>query len=158
MLLAAGDKRSLMKPGIIFYGWQFSTKPGWHVLSGCSIDVPDTATRAGPHNGNAGRVGVLPHGSEVGEGLPERTTRMHTPCREITGQNADRAGSFGDSFVDLNVKASRRRNGAEQAGPPMRGISRVVGARPGEEIARKDGQRRERSAYLKRIESGCRSS
>ena len=54
-------------------------------------------------------VGDPPYGSEVGEDVPERTTRMHTPYREIMGQIADRAGIFGDSFVDLNVKASRGR-------------------------------------------------
>ena len=57
------------------------------MLSWPSIDVPDTATRAGPHNGDAGRVGDSPHGSEVGEGVAERTTRMHTLCRETMGQN-----------------------------------------------------------------------
>ena len=64
---------SLVYPGINFDGWQFSTKPGWHVLSG-SIDVTDTATRAGPHNGDAGRIDDPPHVSEVGEDVPERTT------------------------------------------------------------------------------------
>ena len=101
-----------------FYGWQFSTEPGWHVLLGRSIGVPDTATRRGPHEGDAGRVGDPPHGSEVGEGLPERTTRMHTPRRETTAQNAGRAGIVGDFFVDLNVKAPRGRDGAERADPP----------------------------------------
>ena len=62
------------------------------------------------------------------------------------GQNTDRAGIFGDSFVDLNGKASRRRYGAELADPPMPGVSDVEGARPGGENARKDGQRQERSA------------
>ena len=58
------------------------------------------------------------------------------------GQNTDRARIFGDSFVDLDVKASRRRNGAERADPPTPGVSGVEGARPGEETAWKDGQRR----------------
>ena len=129
-------------------------KPGWHLLSGCSIDAPDTATRAGPHNDNTGRVADPPRGSEVGEDAPERTTRIRTPCREIINQNADRAGIFGYSFVDLNVKASRRRNGVERADPPTTGVSGVERARPGEEIALKDGQRRERSADQKRIRSG----
>ena len=133
---------------------EFSTKPGWHVLSGRSIDAPDTATRAGPHNGNAGRVGEAPHGSEVGEDVPDRTTRMHTPCRETMGPNTDRAGIFGDSFVDLNAKASRGRCGAKRADPPTPGGAGTEGARRGEETARKDGQRRERSADKKRIGSG----
>ena len=124
------------------------------MLSGRSIDVPDTATRAGPHNGDAGRVGDPPHGSEVGEDVPERTTRMHTPCREPMAQNTDRAGIFGDSFVDLNVKASRKRYGAKRADPPTPGGSGVEGARLGEGIAREDGQRRERSADRKRIGPG----
>ena len=109
----------------IFDGWQFSTKPGWHVLSGRSIDFPDTATRAGPHNGNADRVAGPLHGSEVGEDVPERTTRINTPCRETMGQNAGRAGSFGDSFVDIKIKASRGRYGAERADPPTPGGSDV---------------------------------
>ena len=90
-----GGMRSLLYiPGIFFYGWQFLTKPGWHVLSGRFIDVLliDTATSAGPHNGDAGRVADPLHGSEVGENAPETTTRMHTPCRETMGQNTDRAG------------------------------------------------------------------
>ena len=45
---------------------------------------------------------------------------MHTPYRETVGQNTDRAGIVGDSFVDLSVKASRTRYGAERAGPPTR--------------------------------------
>ena len=87
---------------------------------GRSIDVPDTATRAGPHNGNAGRTADPPHGPEVGEGVPERTTRMHTPCRETMGQNTDRAGSFGDSFVDLNAKAPRGRFRRGGGTPPRK--------------------------------------
>ena len=70
------------------------------------------------------------------------------------GQNTDRAGIFGDSFVDLNVKASRGHYGAERADPPTPGISGVEGEHPGEETARKDFQRRERSADQKRIGSG----
>ena len=62
------------------------------------------------------------------------------------GQNTDRAGIFGDSFVDLNVKASPRRYGAERVDPPTPGVYGAEGARPGEETARKDGQKRERSA------------
>ena len=116
------------------------------MFSGRSIDAPDTATRAGPHNGNAGRVADPPHGSEVGEDVPARTTRIHTLCRETMSQNADRTGILGDSFVDLNVKASRGRHGAERADPPTSGVSGVEEARPGEETARKGGQRREISA------------
>ena len=63
------------------------------VPSMSQIDVPGTATRAGLHNGDAGRVGDPPHGSEVGEDVPERTTRMRTLCRESMSQNTDRAGS-----------------------------------------------------------------
>ena len=66
-------------------------------------------------------------------------------------QNTDRAGILLDSFVDLNVKASRGRHGAERADPPTPGGSGVAGKRPGEEIARKDGQRQERSADQERI-------
>ena len=124
------------------------------MLSGRSIDVPDIVTRAAPHNGDAGRVANPPDGSEVGRDVAERTTRIHTPCRETTGQNSGRAGIFGDSFVDLNVKASRGRYGAERADPPTPGGSGVEGAaRPGEETARKGGQRRERSADQERIGS-----
>ena len=116
---------------IFFYRRQFSSKPGWRVLSGRSINVPDTATRAGLHNGNAGRVADPPHASDVGEDVPERTTRMHTPCRETNmAKNADRAGIFGDSLVDLNVTASRRRNGAERTDPPTPGGFRRGGGTP----------------------------
>ena len=117
------------------------------------IHVPDTAARAGPHNGDAdgdaGRVGDPPHGSEVGEGVPETTTRTHTLYRETMAQNTDRAGIFGDSFMDLNVKASRGRHGAERADPPTPGGSGVEGECPGEETARKDSQRRRRSIRQK---------
>ena len=116
------------------------------MLSGRSIDVPDTATRAGPHNGDAGRVGDPRNGSEVIEDVPKITTQMPTLCRETMPQNADIAGIFGDSVVDLNVKASPGRHGAERADPPTPGGLGVEGGRPGEETARKDGQRRERSA------------
>ena len=124
------------------------------MLSERSIDAPDTATRAGPHNSNAGRVADLPRGSGVGEDVPDKTTLMQTLCRETMGQNTNRAGIFGDSFVDINVKASRGRYGAERAHPPTPGVSGVEGALLGEETARKDGYRRERSADQKRIESG----
>ena len=66
------------------------------------------------------------------------------------GQNTDSAGVFGDSFVDFKVNASRRRYGADRAGPPTPGDTGLEGARP----ARKDGQRREKSADQKRIRSG----
>ena len=122
------------------------------MLSGRSVDVPDTATLVGRHNGDADRVVDSPHELEVGLDVPERTTRMHTLCRETMGQNPDTAaGIFGDSFVDLNVKLWRRRYGAEQADPSTPGVSGVEGAHPGEETARKDVQRPERSADQKRI-------
>ena len=134
MLLAVRDMRhfSHICPGGYFFIDSSSQLSLGDVLSGYSIDVSDTATRAGAHNGDAGRVVVHPHGSGVGEDVRERTTRMHMLCREIMGQNTDRAEIFGDPFMYLNVKASRRRYGAERA-------------RPDEETARKDGQRRERS-------------
>ena len=87
-------------------------------------------TRAGPHEGDAGRVGDPPHRSEVGEDVPERATRMHTLCREIMAPNNDRAGTFRNSFVDLNIKASRGRHGAERADPPTPGGSDVEGNAP----------------------------
>ena len=71
---------------------------------------------------------------------------MHTLCLETMGQNTDRAGIFGYSFVDLNVKTSPGRHGAERADPPTPGGSGVEGGCPGKETVRKDGQRRERSA------------
>ena len=95
--------------------------------------------RPGPHNGDAGRVGDPPHGSEAGEDVPERTTRMYRLCRETMAQNTDRAGNFGDSFVDLNVKASHGRHGAKRADTLTPGGSGVKEERPGEETARKDG-------------------
>ena len=93
------------------------------------IDFPDTATRAGPHNGDAGRVGDPPHGSGVEEDVSERTTRMHTLCRETMAQNTYRTTIFGDSFVDIYVKATRGRHGAERADPPTPGGSGVQGGR-----------------------------
>ena len=66
-------------------------------------------------------------------------------------RNTDRAGIFGDSFVDLNVKASRVRHGTERADSPTPGVLGGKGKRPGEETARKYGQRRERSADQERI-------
>ena len=120
---------SLVYPRHIFYGWQFSTKPGWYVLSGRSIDVPNTDTRAGLHNDDTGRVGDPLHASEVGEDVPERTTRIHTPRRETMAQNTSRAGIFGHSYLDLHVETSRGRHGAERADPPTRG-SGVQGGRP----------------------------
>ena len=44
-------------------------------------------------------------------------------------QNADRAGFFGNIVVDLDIKASRRRNGAERA-EPRRGRCRRGGGTP----------------------------
>ena len=70
------------------------------------------------------------------------------------GQNTGRTEIFRDSFVDLNVKASRGNHGAERADPPTPGGSGVEGERPGEETAREDGQRRERFADQGRIRSG----
>ena len=102
----------------------------------------------------AGYIADPPHGSEVGEDAPDKSTRKYTPCRETMGQNTDRAWIFGYSFVDLNVKASRRRKGAERADPPTPRVSAEEGARPSEEIAWKCCQRRERSADQKRIGSG----
>ena len=89
-------------------------------------------------------MGDPPHGLEVAEDVPERTTRTHALCREAMGQKTDRAGIFGDSFVGLNVKASRGRHGAEQADPPTTGGSGVQGEHLGVETARKDGQEPER--------------
>ncbi|MEP2386610.1 hypothetical protein [Hyphomonas sp.] len=60
-------------------------------------------------------------------------------------RNTDRAGICGDSFVDLNGKASHGRHGAERADPPTPGGSDVQEKHAGGETARKDGQKRERS-------------
>ena len=76
---------------------------------------------------------------------------MHTVCRETNAQNTDRAGVLGDFLVDLNVKVSRGRHGAERVDPPTPGGSGVEGECPGEETAPKDGQRWERSVDQKRI-------
>ena len=48
-------------------------------------------------------------------------------------QNAHRAGCFGDLVVDLDVKASRRRYGAERADPRRRPLQ----ARRGHASAKK---------------------
>ena len=94
-------------------------------------------------NGDAGRRADPTHGSEVGKDEPEKNTRMHTLCRETMSLNTDRAGIFGVSFVDLNVKApcGRQVGGSSDAGH-LRGGGRT----PREESSRKDRQRRERSA------------
>ena len=65
--------------------------------------------------------------------------------------NIDRAGIFGDSLIDINVKASRGRHGADRTEAPTQGGSGVEGERPGQETAQKDAQRREKSADQKRI-------
>ena len=109
---------------VLSYPWVACAIGAFHR---CPRYVPDTATRAGPHNGDAGRVADPLHGSEVGEDVPERNTRKHTPCRETMGQNTDRAGIFRYSLVDLDVKASCRRYGAERADPPTPGGSGVGG-------------------------------
>ena len=57
--------------------------------------------------------------------------RMQTPCREITRQNTDEDGIFGDSFDDLNAKLLHGRYGADRADHPTLGGSGVDGARPG---------------------------
>ena len=52
--------------GIMVDRWQFSIKPGRHVLPGFSNYPPrseHTAVRAGPHNGDAGRVADASRGS-----------------------------------------------------------------------------------------------
>ena len=122
------------------------------MLSGRSIDAPYTATRAAPHNGDAGRVADPPHGSERTYRI-EPTESMHSVerpwAKTLTGQGFSEIPSY---LVNLNVKASRRRYGAEQADPPTRAID-VEGAHPGEETAREDGQRRERSTDQERIGS-----
>ena len=100
----------------------------------------------GLHNGNAGLVADSPDGSEVREDVTKRTTRRSKYCRETIAQNTDRARFFGDSFVDLNVKASHRCCRAERADPPTPRGSGLKGACPSEETARKGGQGRQRSA------------
>ena len=89
------------------------------------IDAPDIAARAGPHNGDAGRIVDSLHGSEVGESAPERNTRTHALCRDTTGYNTDRAGILRFLSIDLNVKASRRCYDAERVDPPTPGVSGV---------------------------------
>ena len=86
--------------------------------------------RRPPKNGDAGRVSDPPHGSEVGDDVPERTTRIHTLRRETMAYHTDMGEIFGDSFVDLNVKASRGRHGAERADPPTPGGSGAEGGTP----------------------------
>ena len=104
------------------------------MLSGSSIGVPDTATHAGPHSGDAGRVVDPPHGSEVGEDVPEEPRECIHSGKIPWAKPQPEQGSF----IYLNVKASRRRYGAERADPPMPGVLGVEGARPGEETARRE--------------------
>ena len=81
------------------------------ILGACAIgafhrSMPqiDTATGAGLYNGDASWVTDPLHGWEVGEDVPERPAPIHTPCRKTMGQNTDKAGSFGDSFVNINIQ------------------------------------------------------
>ena len=101
------------------------------MLSGRYIDVPDTATAAGPHDGEASRIGDPLHRLEVGQDVPEGITRTYTLCRETMNQTTDRAGIFGDSFVDINVKVSRGCHGAERVDPPKLNGSGVGAGRIG---------------------------
>ena len=78
----------------------------------------------------------------------KRTCRKE-PRTCIHSVERPKAGIFGDSFVDHNVKASPGRHGAERPNPPTPGGSGVEGERSGEETAWKEGQRRERSADKK---------
>ena len=90
-----------------------------------------TAVRAGPHNGDTGPVAGSPHSSEVGK----KHAKIYTisMAQTLPGHN-----SWGDSFVEFNAKASRRRYGAEQADPPKPVVcfKRGGGACHGEETAR----------------------
>ena len=89
-----------------------------------------TAVCAGPHNGETGRAADASHGSEIGGDEPENNTRRGTSCWDIVSQNVDTARFFGGIFVDFDVKASRRRYGAERADPPTPGVSGEGGGTP----------------------------
>ena len=101
-----------------------------------------TAACVSPHNGDVGRVADAPFGSEVGEDEPDINTGRRKPCRETMAENTGRARFFVNSFEYVNVKALRRRYGAERADPPTPGVSGEGEANPNKETARKGGQRR----------------
>ena len=82
-----------------------------------SLRPEHEASHAGVHYGDAGRVADPPHGLEVREHVTEKSREEIDPvgskCAEtLTGQDF-----FGDLIVDLDVKASHRRYGAERADP-----------------------------------------
>ena len=62
-------------------------------------------------------------------------------------QNTDKARFFGDSSIDLNLKASRRRYGTERADPSTLGVSGKGGARP---RRRNRTQRRSEAVEIRR--------
>ena len=85
------------------------------------------AAWAGLHKGGAGRIADTSRGSGVREDEQDTKTRRRTPCLQTTRQNAQRARVFGHLVVDIDVKASRKRYGAERADPR----SRLLEARRG---------------------------
>ena len=121
----------------------------------CYGGVPSMPQIADPHKGKAGRVVSPPDGAEVGKDVPERTTRTHAPCRETMGQN--RQGRDYRRFLRRSqrqgfARALRRlAGGSSDAGRFRRGGGTL---RRLKKNARKDGQRRERSADQKRIGPG----
>ena len=97
--------------------------------------VPDLSTnppRAAPHRVDSGRVADPPRvrGQRT---LTRKKTRRFKPCRRAMRPNPHRARFFVDLAVDLDVKASRRRYGADRADP----LSRVLQARRGRALAKK---------------------
>ena len=72
-------------------------------------------------------------GSEVREHVPDENTRINRPCPWQMRQNAHRSGFFGDLVVDLDIKALRRRYGAERADSQRRPLQ----ARRGRTSAKK---------------------
>ena len=129
---------------MLFYGSQLSTKPGWPVSLVRSIDVPDAATRAGPHNRNAGQVADPSHGSEVEEDVPGRTTRKHTPCREAMGRKTLTQGRDFRRFL-----CGSKRQGFAQA--HMRSAG---GSSDAESFRRGGGTPRRRNRAERRSEAG----
>ena len=102
-----------------FDRWQFSTKPGWHVFKALrfSLRSEHAVSREGFCNGDAGSVADPPRW--VG-GQRTRIGKNLSKKYALSVANAPKRSQgrfFGDLVVDLDVKASRRRYGAERADP-----------------------------------------
>ena len=123
----------------------------WHVFFGAFhffLRPEHAASRAGVHIGDTGRVADPPPWVGGQRTRTGKNPRRHRPCRQKMHQNTHRAGFCGD-VVDLDVKSSCRRYGAERADPRRRPLQARWAHASAKKNARKGAQRRERSAALR---------